>query len=178
MSSGTEIVFEPMKSYFSNLNFLLLLPSIVFDNKISQSINKATEMFNWEKLFQNKSIHDQFKLFNEIIVNIVSNYISNKFITCNGKDPPWLIDHIKCLINLKNKIFKNYLKDIRPDSVYENLPTISWDLTEAEGSSKNVYYERLTSMLNDPNTSAKSMLVDNQNPFQRQKSSSYTPNTS
>ena len=112
-------------------------------------------MFNWEKLFQNKNIHDQLKLFNETIVNIVSNYIPNKFITCNEKDLPWLNDHIKRLINLKNEIFKKYLKGGRPDSVYENLQTITWDLTEAVSSSKNVYYGRLANMLSDPNTSAK-----------------------
>ena len=113
------------------------------------------EVFSWEKLFQHKNIHDQLKLFNETIVNIVSNYIPNKFITCNDKDPPWLNDHIKRLINLKNGIFKKYFKDGRPDSVYENLQTITCDLTEAVGSSKNVYYERLANKLNDPNTSAK-----------------------
>ena len=113
-------------------------------------------MLSWEKLFQNINIHDQLKLFNETIVNIVSNYISHKFIICNDKDPSWLNDHnIKRLINLKNEIFKKYLKDGRPDSVYENLLIITWDLTEAVSSSKNVYYERLANKLNDPNTSAK-----------------------
>ena len=86
-------------------------------------------MFNPEKSFQTKNIHDQLKLFNETIVNIVSNYIPNKFIICNDRDPPWLNDHIKHLINLRNEIFKKYLKDRRRDSVYENLHTITWDLT-------------------------------------------------
>ena len=139
----------------SKLNLKIACPPfserLVWDNKNadSQSINKAIEMFNWEKLFQNKNIHDQLKLFNETIVSIVSNYIPNKFIICNGKDTPW---H---LINLKNEIFKKYLKDGRPDSVYGNLQTITWDLTEAVSSSKNVYYEWLANKLNDSNTSAK-----------------------
>ena len=60
-----------------------------YKNSDSQSINKAIEMFNWEKLFQNKNIHDHLKLFNETIVNIASDYIPNKFIICNDKDPPW-----------------------------------------------------------------------------------------
>ena len=83
-----------------------------------------------EKLFENKNIHDQFEHFHETIVNIVSNYISNKCITCNAKDDPWLNDHIKRLINQENEIFKKYLKDGRPNSVNENLQTITWDLTE------------------------------------------------
>ena len=98
-------------------------------------------MFNWEKLFQNKNIHDQLKLFNERVVNIVSNYIPNKFTTCNDKDHPVLNDPIKRLINMKNEIFKKYLKDGRPDYVYENLQTITWDLTGASNNSKNVYSE-------------------------------------
>ena len=134
-------------------------------------------MFNWEKLFQNKNIHDQLKLFNETIVNIVSNYIPNKFIICNDKDPPWLNDHTKRLINLKNKIFKKHLKDGRPKSVYENLQAITWDLTEAVTNSKNVY-ERLANKLNDPNTSAKAYWSIIKTLFNGKKSSSYTPNTS
>ena len=124
----------------TQIEYPQLYERLVWDykNADSQSINKAIEMFNWEKLFQNKNIHDQLKLFNETIVNIVSNYIPNKFITCNDKDPPWLNDHIKRLINLKNEIFKKYLKDGRPDSVYENLQTITRDLTEATSNSKNV----------------------------------------
>ena len=145
----------------SKLNLKIAYPPfserLVWDNKNadSQSINKAIEMFNWEKLFQNKNIHDQLKLLKKTIVNIVSNYIPNKFIIWNDKDPPLLNDHIKRLINLKNEIFKKYLKDGRPDSVHENLQTITWDLTEAVSSSKNVYYEWLANKLNDSNTSAK-----------------------
>ena len=51
--------------------------------------------------------------------------------------------------------YLKYLKDGRPDSVYENLQTITWDITEAVSSSKNVYYEWLAHKFNEPNTSAK-----------------------
>ena len=153
------ILIAIIRLYFQN-SFKNRIPTTLWTismglRKCRFTNNKAIEMFNWEKLFQNKNIHDQLKLFNETIVNIVSNYIPNKFITCNEKDLPWLNDHIKRLINLKNEIFKKYLKDGRPDSVYENLQTITWDLTEAVSSSKNFFYERLANKLNNPNTSAK-----------------------
>ena len=48
-----------------------------------------------------------------------------------------------------------YLKDGRPDSVYENLRALTWDLTEGVTSSKSVYYEWLANKLNDPNTSGR-----------------------
>ena len=91
----------------------------------SQSINKAIGRFNWKKLFQNKNIHDQLKLFDETIVNSVHNYFSNKCITCNDKNPSWLNDHINSLTIQKNEIFQKYLKNRRSKSIYENLQTIA-----------------------------------------------------
>ena len=114
----------------SKLNLKIEYPSLYkqlvrdYKNADTQSINKAIEIFNWEKVFQNKNIHDHLKLFNETIVNIVSNYIPNKCITCNNKEPPWSNDHTKRLINQKNEIFKKYLKDGNPTSVQENLQNL------------------------------------------------------
>ena len=114
----------------SKLNLKIEYPSLYkqlvrdYKNADTQSINKAIEIFNWEKVFQNKNIHDHLKLFNETIVNIVSNYIPNKCITCNNKEPPWSNDHTKHLINQKNEIFKKYLKDGNPTSVQENLQNL------------------------------------------------------
>ena len=114
----------------SKLNLKIEYPSLYeqlaqdYKNADTQSINKAIEMFNWEKFFQNKNIHDHLKLFNETIVNIVSNYIPNKCITCNNKDLPWSNDHTKRLINQKNEIFKKYLKDGKPTSVQETLQNL------------------------------------------------------
>ena len=70
-------------------------------------------MFNWEVFAHNKNIYGQLKLFNKTTVNIASNYIPNKFITCDGKDPPGLNDHIKRLINQKSEIFKKHLQEGR-----------------------------------------------------------------
>ena len=63
-------------------------------------------MFN-RKIISRKNILDLLKLFIETIVNIVTNYIPKKWITCNDKDPPWLNDHIKCLINQKMKYLRS-----------------------------------------------------------------------
>ena len=68
---------------FSKLNLKIEYPPLyerlVWDCKKtdSQSINKAIEMFNWEKLFQNKNIHDQLKLFNETIVLSIITFQTN-----------------------------------------------------------------------------------------------------
>ena len=112
-------------------------------------------MFNWEKVFQNKNIHDHLKLFNETIVNIVSNYIPNKCITCNNKDPPSSNDHTKRLINQKNEIFKKYLKDGKPTSVQENPQNLYMGSNRSKKQLRNVYYEHLVNKLNDSDTLSK-----------------------
>ena len=70
-------------------------------------MNKATQVLTWEKLFTN--ILGQIKFFNEAIVIIVYNYIRNKCITCNDKEPPELNDHIKGLTNRKTKCLRSTL---------------------------------------------------------------------
>ena len=126
-------------------------------------MNKAIEMFSWEKNIS-KQKYSQLKLFNEKIINIVYNCIPNKCITYNDKDSPWWNDHIKCVVNLKIKIFKKYLKNERPNSVHKDLQTIACNLTEVICSTKNAYYKRLANKLNNSYDFVKNILVNNQNP--------------
>ena len=50
-------------------------------------INKAIENFYWNKLFSGQDIHDQVNLFNTTILNIFRNFIPNKVILCDDKEP-------------------------------------------------------------------------------------------
>ena len=76
-------------------------------NADSKSINEAIEMFNWEKLFQNKNILDKLKLFNETIFSIVYNYISNKCNTYNDKDPRVSLTKKIVLLTIKIKYLRS-----------------------------------------------------------------------
>ena len=68
---------------FSKLNLKIEYPPLYerlvwnYKNADSQSINKVIEMFNPEKSFQTKNIHDQLKLFNETIVLSIITFQTN-----------------------------------------------------------------------------------------------------
>ena len=47
-------------------------------------------------------------LFNKTIKNIIRNYIPHETITCDDRDPPWIIKDIKELIHGKNQAYKSY----------------------------------------------------------------------
>ena len=65
-------------------------------------INRSIGSFSWSKLFSGKNVYEQVELFNKILLNIFHNFIPNKIIVCDDRDPPWMNDEIKKMIKRKN----------------------------------------------------------------------------
>ena len=65
-------------------------------------------MINCGKTFSQKNTNAQVTVFNESILNIFRNYIPNKYITCDDKDPVWMNENIKSRIKFKNLFFKQH----------------------------------------------------------------------
>ena len=85
-------------------------PCEVWDYEKAQTdlINRAIDQFDWVNLFLNKNIDERVILFNRTISNIFHNFIQNKIILCDDRDPPWMNKRIKYLIKKKKKLyFKN-----------------------------------------------------------------------
>ena len=72
-------------------------------NSNVSSIQKALDLIIWEKRFCNKNIDTQVSIFSETILDIFSNFVLNKIIRCNDKDPIWMIDQIKSKVKFKNQ---------------------------------------------------------------------------
>ena len=51
------------------------------------SIRKAIKMVDRRFMFLNKHIHKQISIFNNILMNISTNYIPNQYITMDDRDP-------------------------------------------------------------------------------------------
>ena len=75
-----------------------------FKRSNTDSIRKTIKMVDWHFMLMNKTVHEQVTTFNTILRNIFSNYIPNKYIIIDDKDPPWMTKAIKDKINSK-KIF-------------------------------------------------------------------------
>ena len=74
-----------------NLNIKYPLPyqHLVWDYKRAniESIKSSIELVNWKTLFHNKTVHKQVSIFNETLMNIFSNFIPNKYVTFDDRDP-------------------------------------------------------------------------------------------
>ena len=91
---------------------------LIWDYKKADAniIRKALGSVNWERLFDSKNINEQVIALNETILNVFRNYVSNKYITIDDKDPVWMNENIKSKIKTKNLLFKQYLQNGRFES--------------------------------------------------------------
>ena len=109
------------------------------------SIRKAVKMVDWHFMFMNKTVHEQVTAFNTILMNIFSNYIPNKYITIDDKDPPWMKKAIKDKIKAKKSLCKS-------KKIIE-LQNLAIDISEMISTRKDEYYDHLSKKLNNLNTS-------------------------
>ena len=55
------------------------------------AILSALHNVDRHRLFANKAVHQQVNLLNDIVLNVFTNLVSNKAITCDDRDPPWIM---------------------------------------------------------------------------------------
>ena len=85
-----------------------------YNNADIPSINRAIDISDWDNSFEGKNVHEQVHFFNKTILNIFHNYIRNKAILCNDKDPPWFNNEIRRTLTKKNEIFEQYMGNLKP----------------------------------------------------------------
>ena len=71
------------------------------------SIRKAIKMVDWRFMFLNKNVHKQVSIFNNTLMNIFTNYIPNKYITIDDRDPPWMNEALRNKIKINKSLHKS-----------------------------------------------------------------------
>ena len=79
----------------------------------STNIRKALDSVNWERLFDKKDLNSQVVTLNETTLNVVRNYVLNKYITIDDKDPVWMNETIKSKMETRNKLYQQYIQNGR-----------------------------------------------------------------
>ena len=92
-------------------------------------INRSIESF-----VSSKNVHEQVELFNKTLLNIFHNFIPNKIILCDDRDPPWMNDEIKKMIKRKNWLFQSQRKSCKLD--FAVLNSLTQDISDAITSFK------------------------------------------
>ena len=88
-------------------------------------------------------------------MNIFSNFIRNKYVTFNDKDPPWMTNYLKYKIHCKKGLYLKYLKHGKRNCDHIELQTSIEEVSEDISESKKQYYDYLAKKLNNPKIAPK-----------------------
>ena len=47
-------------------------------------------MFDWDKALHFNDVDKTVAIFSDILMNIIQNFIPNKTIICDNRNPPWI----------------------------------------------------------------------------------------
>ena len=139
MNSGVHSSLHPNCHHqiiFSKINLKIEYPPPYerlvwnYGKANEEAINYVISRFNWENLFEAKTVNEQVHLFNDTILNVFKNFIPNKIETFDDSDPPWINEKIKNLIRLKNEMFKLYLQNGKKQNDYILLQNANHQLSE------------------------------------------------
>ena len=71
-------------------------------------IRRPINEFDWIRALSKVSIDKKVCYFTETLLNIIHNFIPHERIVWENRDPPWMNNKIKQLINEKNLAYKSY----------------------------------------------------------------------
>ena len=120
------------------------------------NIRESISQINWNEALKNLDVNNQDNYFTNCILNIFTNFVPSKTITCKDKEPPWMTETIKQLCYNKSKIYKKYVKNGRSDVDKNELQNVTNLSSDAIIKAKNKYLLSLGDKLNDPQTGSKS----------------------
>ena len=69
-----------------------------YQNANNDLIQRSIFQFNWERAFSNKSVKKQISIFNETILNIMTNFIPHETKIFNNHEPTWISNKLKTMI--------------------------------------------------------------------------------
>ena len=90
------------------------------------------------------------KLFNETLSNIFINFVPNKLITVDNRNPPWVTERIKKLLIDKSILYKLYIINGKKIGVYEKLLNMTNNMTTETSNNKKIYFDNLAEKLSEP----------------------------
>ena len=77
-----------------------------------------------------------------------SNFIPNKYVIFDDRDPPWMHDFIKTKIKFKNQLYNTYIKNDYKDNDHNMLQEAINEVSKFISKREKEYHYHLASKLN------------------------------
>ena len=126
-----------------------------YKNANVNHIQSVVSSIDWEFLFHGANVNKKVDILNECLKNIFHNFIPNRIIKCNYRDPPWMTDVIRSKLKERSYLNKTYYKYGERKSDFEKLIVKTNECTEIISTAKDKYNVKMCEKLNDPITAPK-----------------------
>ena len=126
-----------------------------YKNTNVNHIQSAVSSIDRELLFRGANVNKKVDILNECIKNIFNNFIQNRIIKSNYRDPPWITDVIKSKLKERSYSTKTYYEYGKRKSRVEKIIVKTNECVEIISAAKNKYVIQICEKLNDPITAPK-----------------------
>ena len=126
-----------------------------YKNASAESTQRSISSIDWDFLFWRKSINKKVDILNECLTNIFHNFVPNKMIKCDYRQPLWMTDSKKNKLKERAKLTKKYFKGGKKDSDLVQINALSNESTKPILEAKEKYISQLSQKLIDPSTEPK-----------------------
>ena len=92
---------------------------------------------------------------NKTVKNIFSNFLTQETVTCNYRDPPWINNNIKQLIQEKNNTYTSYILNGKKPKIFHKVKHLQKQLKKLIEHSLEKYYITISKKWLDPMTRIK-----------------------
>ena len=115
----------------------------------TNQIKTGIERFSWDKSFKNLEVDEMVFLFNRNIKNIFWNFIPYELIICDDRDPPWINNRFKELINEKNDICECYLHSNKDPKWFNKVEFLQNELNSLIEANKDFGSDDITKIIHN-----------------------------
>ena len=116
---------------------------------------------NWKDLSHNLNVSEKSIVFTDTFLNIILKHISNKVLTFNQKDAPWITPVVKTAIRRNSRVYKKWVKRGRSAFELGKVKEVQNITNKLIKSAKNSYYTKLGGKLCDPKIRQSGLLSRN-----------------
>ena len=113
-------------------------------------IKSAIANVDWPSMFSGLDVDKMTHLFTSKCVSIFSEFIPNKTITCDNRDPPWMTPSLKSVIKRKHRVYNKYVRRGRKPDDWEYVRTVRNQTSSKITQAKDEYFSSLGKKLSDP----------------------------
>ena len=127
-----------------------------YDKANVKAIQSSINLFDWHEHLENIICpNEQVKSLNEVLMNIFSNFIPNKFKTMRPREAPWITQTVKNFLRKKNHAYKNFVKNGQPNNKLEGIKNMISEGSRLIENAKKNFFLKAGKSLADPSTGSK-----------------------